>query len=89
MSDYRFRLMSSWSMLSTVVMILELAWNPLSVVIILTNSAAMSTLDCSSELEEILPRPFSPGWPVMASPESRVALQRLPPTLERACWLLN
>ena len=42
-------------MSSTVVMILELAWNPRWVEIILTNSCPMSTLDCSSELVNTLP----------------------------------
>jgi len=44
---YRLRLISSFSISSTVVMILELAWKPRWVAIILTNSCPISTVDCS------------------------------------------
>ena len=64
--------MSSCSMVSTVVMMRELAWKPRWVVIMRTNSVARSTLDCSRELGEIDPRPFKPGWSVKAGPEARV-----------------
>ena len=85
---YRFIWMTVLIMSSTVVMVLELAWNPLWVVIILTNSSEMSTLDISRELGEMVPRPFSPGRLVMASPLSRVSRKRLPPTLFRP-WVLK
>ncbi len=44
---YLFMPMTVSSMLSVVVMALELAWKPRCVVIMCTNSLAMSTLDCS------------------------------------------
>ncbi len=44
---YRFMPMTVSSMVSTVVTPLELAWKPRWVVIICTNSRAMSTLDIS------------------------------------------
>ena len=46
---YLFRLTSSSSIWSAVVMILELAWNPLWATIICVNSFARSTLDISRE----------------------------------------
>ena len=46
-SAYRFMPIIVSSMVSTVVMPLELAWKPRWVVIIWTNSRDMSTLDCS------------------------------------------
>ena len=44
---YRFIPITVSSMVSTVVMVFELAWNPRCVAIICTNSRDMSTLDCS------------------------------------------
>ncbi len=46
-SAYRFMPITVSSMVSAVVMPLELAWKPRWVVIICTNSRAISTLDCS------------------------------------------
>ena len=46
-SCYLFMLITCSSMVSTVVMPLELAWKPRWVMIICTNSRDMSTLDCS------------------------------------------
>ncbi len=45
---YLFRLVSSSSILSDTVMILEFAWKPRCVVIISVNSVARSTFDISS-----------------------------------------
>ena len=46
-ANYRFMPMTVSSMLSTVVMVFELAWKPRCVAIICTNSRDMSTFDCS------------------------------------------
>ena len=46
-ATYRFIPITVSSMLSTVVMVFELAWKPRCVAIICTNSRDMSTFDCS------------------------------------------
>ena len=58
---YRFMFMSSASISSVVVMMRELAWKPRWVMIILTNSVAKSTFDCSNEFGLILPKEPFPG----------------------------
>ena len=60
---YRFMPMTVSSMVSTVVMPLELAWNPRWVEIICTNSRARSTLDCSMLYERVAPKPLWLGTP--------------------------
>ena len=60
---YLFRLVSSSSILSDTVMILEFAWKPRCVVIISVNSVARSTFDISS-----CPVLIEPPSEVMSTP---------------------
>ena len=75
------RSMTLSSMSSATLMIVVLAWNPRWVVMALTISLAISTLDCSRELGEILPRPWVPGDAVTGTPLFRVSVKRPPPSL--------
>jgi hypothetical protein len=62
---YLFRFINSESIVSVVVMIFEFAWKFLCVVIILTNSLAISTFDCSREFGAMLPSRLFPGRPLL------------------------
>ena len=70
-------------------MIFRFAWKNLLVNIICGSSSASSTFDCSREFGPILPRPISPGAPVVGAPESVVCLKIPLPSILRPSGLLN
>ena len=80
----RFRFTSSCNISSEVVITLEFAWNPLSVMIIFTISSERSTLDISREEGVMVPVEPVPAVLILAVPELDVLAYMLEPSFSQA-----